>query len=94
MHPPDSKNLDAFLARFERVGRYLLVPAHFKNESQPAEFFWDLCVEKRTLRVLPAWKLGMNDPDGVGLRPDDDPIIPEGVQDAPVLGLLEWRKRK
>ena len=94
MDPPDSKNLDGFLARFERLGAYWLVPAHFVSESQPPEFFFDLGIGKRSLRVLPAWKLGENDPDGVALHADDDPIIPDGVQGAPVLGLLERRKRQ
>jgi hypothetical protein len=93
MDPPDSKNLDAFLARFDRVGGYWLVPAQFDGESKQPKFFFDLSIAKRTLRVLPAWKLGQNDPDSLALRPEDDPIIPEGVEDAPVLGLLERRKR-
>ena len=94
MDPSDSRNLDAFLARFERLGAYWLVPAHFVSESQLPEFFFDLGIGKRTLRVLPAWKLGENDPDCVALHADDEPIIPDAVQDAPVLGLLERRKRQ
>ncbi len=90
----DSRNLDSFLARYERIGGYWLAPAKFVSESQLPEFFFDLSIAKRSLRVLPAWKLGRNDPDSAGLRPDDDPIIPEGVEDAPVLGLLERRKQQ
>lgn len=89
MDPPDSKNLNAFLVRFERIGRYMLVPAVFSNEFQQQDFQFDLWIGKRSLRVVPAWQLGKNDPDGVALRPDDDPIIPDGVQDAPVTALLE-----
>ena len=89
MDPTDSKNLNAFLARFERLGRYMLVPAVFSNEFQQQDFQFDLWIGKRSLRVVPAWKLGRNDPDGVALHPDDDPIIPDGVQDPPVIGLLK-----
>ena len=77
--PPDSKNVDAFVARFERIGGYRLVPAHLESDSKPPTFFFDLWIGKRAMRVTPAWKLGENDPDSVGLQPDDDPIIPDGV---------------
>lgn len=89
MNPTDSKNLDAFLARFERLGRYMLVPAVLSNELQQQDFQFDLWIGKQSLRLVPAWQLGKNDPDGVALHPDDHPIIPEGVQDAPVTALLE-----
>jgi len=89
MNPTDSRNLDTFLARFERLGRYMLVPAVLSNDLQQPDFQFDLWIGKQSLRVVPAWQVGKNDPDGVALHPDDDPIIPDGVQDAPVTGLLE-----
>jgi hypothetical protein len=94
MDPSDSKNLDMFLRRFERIGRYFLMPAHAPaSETQP-KLLTDLWIGKGTLRVIPAWKIGRNDPDGAALRPGDDPVIPADVQNAPVLELLEWQKSK
>jgi hypothetical protein len=40
--------------------------------------------------VRDAWEIGPNDPDAVALRDDDDPMIPEGQEDAPVLRAMKW----
>jgi hypothetical protein len=92
MDPQDSRNLDVFVPRYERLGRYVLVPAYYAPGSEQPTFFYDLWIGKRALRIIPAWKLGRNDPDGVGLQQEDDPIIPDGIQNAPVLGILERRR--
>jgi hypothetical protein len=94
MDPPDSRNLNVFVPRYERLGRYIIVPAYFMRGMEEPQFFPDLSIKKQALRIIPAWTLGRNDPDSVGLQPGDDPIIPDGVSDAPVLGLLEVRKMR
>jgi hypothetical protein len=93
MNPTDSTNLERFLARFKRVGVYALAPARF-SEGQPPQLFLDLCIGKAALRVIPAWKLGRNDPDAVVIGPDDDPIIPQWIGNAPVLAVLEKLRSK
>jgi len=90
----DSRNLSVFVPRYERLGRYVLVPAYYAPGLEQPEFFYDLWIGKRALRIIPAWKLGRNDPDSVELQPEDDPIIPDGVENAPVLGLLESRRAR
>ncbi len=45
------------------------------------------------LNVRAAWEIGGNDPDMMSLRPQDDPFVPEGVEDAPVLRALERIRR-
>jgi len=93
MNPSDSANLDGFLRRFRRVRAYGLAPARF-IEGQSLELFVDLCIVKTELRVGEAWKLGKNDPDSAAIQPDDDPIIPLGIRNAPVLAVLEKRRSK
>jgi hypothetical protein len=34
------------------------------------------------------------DEDSIGIRPNDHPIVQEGVAVAPVLGLLDWMKSR
>jgi len=94
MDPPDSRNLNVFLPRYERIGQYFLMPAHYALGMDQPEFLDNLWIGKRALRIIPAWKIGRNDPDCAGIGPDDDPIIPEGINNAPVLGIFERRKAR
>jgi len=94
MTPSSSVNLDMFLDRFKIIGRYVIAPAHFinANDKGPIKILGDVCIEKTSLNVRPAWQIGENDPDIVGVQPDDDPIIPNDVKNPPILKALARRK--
>jgi hypothetical protein len=97
MDPPDSRNLTAFLEQYERIGKYVILPAHFSDTAEFPEPFWELWIGKRELHVRPAWQIDENDPDGIAVGEDDDPIIPDGIKDAPVIRVLQrfpQRKRR
>jgi len=83
--------------RFRSAGAYAVAPAlapASPNEQFAFEdFSLDLTILKKQLRVVPAWELGRNDPDSSVICADDDPIIPSGVTNAPVLAVLD-RKRE
>lgn len=89
MNPRDHKNLDGFLRRYERLGAYILLPAHYVSETEEPKLFRDLWIGKGELTVRPAWQIGEEDPEINTLSEDDDPIIPEVVRDAPVLSALQ-----
>lgn len=93
MYPPDDRNLNGFLERFNRTKRYWLVPAGLAVGGAP-KIFWEHAIAKRKLSVRPAWQIGDNDPDMIALMPDDLPIIPEGIKEAPVKRTLERIKRR
>ena len=46
------------------------------------EIEYKLAFLKRHLHIRPAWKISENDHDIVSLEDDEDPFIPEGVEDA------------
>jgi hypothetical protein len=50
------------------------------------------CVE-REIHFRDAWSIGPNDPDGIAVHDDDDPIVPSHVVDPPYKELLKWKKR-
>jgi hypothetical protein len=55
-----------------------------------------LAIQKSGLFVRNAWEIGMGDIDVIGLSPDDDPIVPAGVENPPcneVLAFLRSGKR-
>ena len=89
MDPPDSRNLNVFLEQYKRDGNYMLVPAHFVTESKFPELFLDLRINKQELNVRPAWQLGENDLDVFAIKENEDPIIPDEIKDAPVIGTLK-----
>ncbi|MEN6304400.1 MAG: hypothetical protein ABFD96_16825 [Armatimonadia bacterium] len=88
MTPASSQNLNRFLEAYEREGAYALVPA-FATAGQP-EVDWDLQIGKTNLVAKDAWQMGRNDLDASAINPDISPVIPEGVEQAPVLELIDW----
>jgi hypothetical protein len=94
MDPQDSRNLDGFVMRFNRLGRFFFAPAYFPESARSPEVYYDLSIGKRMLHVRPAWQIGENDPDIVALEADDDPIIPRNVATAPVIRALERIRKK
>ena len=98
MTPPDLENLNRFLTAYKTYGQYRLVPTSFKSETEISEPIWDHWIGKYELVVRQAWEIGENDPDILAIREDSNPIIPDGVKDAPVLKALQrfskHKKRK
>jgi hypothetical protein len=89
MQASTPKNLDIFLEAYRRVGRYILTPAVFVDRSKPPRLLTQYWIEQTKLVVRPAWQVGENDPDMVGLSLENDPIIPEGITDPPVHAALK-----
>lgn len=90
MEPTSDSNLRAFLENYRVAGSFLLMPALSHGVASPPELFYDSAILKRDLQLRDAWEIGLNDPDVAALRDDDDPLIPDGQDDAPVLRTLKW----
>jgi hypothetical protein len=94
MDPQDSKNLEAFRVRYERLRRYWILPAFLADVSVKPEPFFDLAIGKQSIRIRPAWEIGDNDPDSVAIDPEEEPVVPPEIKDPPILRLLDRRRRK
>lgn len=92
MTPETSRNLDTFLACYEQVKKYVLLPGAM-TPTGPAVLAPSLGILKRELNVRPAWQVGRHDPDASAIDADDKIIIPEGITNAPVLEALAWKKK-
>lgn len=88
MYPSRSANLDGFLAAYERAGEFLLVPFHLPDKQAQPIPIPVKPIPMNRLDVRPAWEIGEDDPDMIALQIGDDPFIPDGVENAPVLGAL------
>ena len=92
MEPSSNRNLTAFLAQYHLAKAYFLAPAVLHEGRSEPEPILDKSILKRELNVRQAWEIGRNDIDSPGIRDDDDPVIPDGHSDAPVLDVIKWLK--
>ena len=89
MLPNASTNLKTFIASYNKFGRYFVVPAQFGETGNIVEMLsLKYFITKRRLEVREAWQIGENDHDICALELIEDPIIPEGVVDPPIIDAL------
>lgn len=95
MTPQTSESLDRFLGSYSSVGGYVLTPAPLVGVEEAQEALSDAIdecgISKHALEVRQAWEIGENDPDSAMLFKGDEPIIPEGEEDPPILAALRRR---
>jgi hypothetical protein len=94
MAPTSDQNLERFLDNYEAFGGYFLVPSVARGELSDLEVFWDYYLVKREIHVREAWEIGKHDIDVAAIHKDDDPIIPTGKRNPPVLELLRWKREQ
>lgn len=93
MYPASNAHLEGFLDAYARAEAFLLVPFHLPGKrGQPIPIPVEP-IPMRELHVRPAWEVGDNDLDVIALRPDDDPYIPHGIENPPVLRALARIRR-
>lgn len=90
MTPKSSVNLERFVARYKAANSYFLTSAVVNHESGQIKPRFDLMIQKKEVNVRWAWEIPMHDPDCVGISLDDDPIVPDGEENPPVVKVLEW----
>ena len=84
MAPPNGRNLGQFLERYRRLGRYRIAPVEHRAKggtfrlAQP-----EISIEKRLLKIVPAWTIGPDDVLRIALRGEDNPVVPSGEKDPP-----------
>ncbi|MGA3285630.1 MAG: hypothetical protein ABSD57_14380, partial [Verrucomicrobiota bacterium] len=93
MEASTDRNLNNFLASYAKHGAYYFAHAVLQDSSGEPDLDMENYIGKRDLNIRNAWEIGRNDPDFVGIREEDDPIIPAGQELAPVKELLQWKRR-
>jgi hypothetical protein len=94
MEPTTTENLDGFLSLMESAPSYLLAPAHLNIETGKSSIGFRLAIRKSELVVRNAWEIAMGDVDVMGLSPNDDPVIPAGMENPPCKEVLAFLKGK
>lgn len=86
MTPETGENVERFLAAFAVSKKYLLT--HARIDGRRAKVAFKDGFEKHQLVVRYAWEIGPDEIDAMAILPDDDPIIPQGVDNPPVVETL------
>ncbi len=90
MEPNNSENINRFLTDYYKFGVFKLAAAIVSGPTQP-RFLTRLTIDKSTVYIKEAWQVGLSDPELMAINKDDNPIIPDGVEDPPILKALEWK---
>ena len=83
-----SRNLDQFLVTYSQHQEYNLVPAIVTESGEPG-FDPRLAIVKQELIVKDAWEVGLNDMDMMGIQPNDDVFVPDGIENPPINDVLK-----
>jgi hypothetical protein len=95
MTPRNTANSDRFLSAVGERGIYIIAPAHFDGNAATLPMpEIGIGIEKSAIIVRPAWQVGRHDEDAAGISEDDDPIIPDGEDSAPILETLKARRQR
>ncbi|MDP3066534.1 MAG: hypothetical protein Q8N08_07335 [Methanobacteriaceae archaeon] len=96
MTPQSLNNLNGFIESFNRWNFYLLAPSFIKDKKTfPPKIFFDYGIIKNSFINKHAWEICPMDPEIIGLKPEDnDPVIPAGVTNPPILETIEGIKKR
>ncbi|AWC22229.1 hypothetical protein CO731_01685 [Aminobacter sp. MSH1] len=86
------RNLEGFLKQLDACGVFFLAPASVDSYGN-ADLHMDHAILKRKVFPRDAWQIGPNDVDVMGVRLEDDIVIPKGESDAPVEALRRLRQK-
>lgn len=95
MEATTPQNLQGFLDMYNFHGKFVL-----NCVGRTAETAEDLAavvangIVMRGIVVREAWEIGRHDPDGAGVLEDDDVILPDDVENPPVIELLAWKRTR
>ena len=93
MTPKTLDNLDRFLLEFSSQKSFILGYGTMKAGQYVAGFdTLTSGIKINNLVVLEAWQVGTNDIEQTAITIDDDPIIPQGVTNAPIMDVLKAKK--
>ncbi|WP_168016160.1 hypothetical protein [Halomonas salinarum] len=93
MTPTNNSNLETFIKAYNKKGFYKISYASIKNgEIVTPSASNRITISKNKLNIIEEWRIGQNDLEVVAIQEDDDPIIPEGIENPPIQNIIN-RKR-
>ena len=96
MMPDNDRNLSLFETELENFGSYEICPCFWRDEEHSPEIYEELSIRKNreSIVICNAYEIPENDILFFsGILPTDNPLIPKGKEDAPILMILERIKQ-
>jgi hypothetical protein len=90
MNPENSNNLDMFEGTFKILKKYIFFPS--STDVLLPEHYLKYGIIKSKITIKNAWQIGIDDPNQVAIHDTDEPVLPEGIEDIPILSLLKQKK--
>lgn len=90
MTPATLDNLNRFEKSFEQSKEYCLSFGIIENNKPIFQRdFENIAIKKKQIKIIDAWSIGENDFEMVAITKDDDPIIPESIENTPINNILQ-----
>nr|WP_288810427.1 hypothetical protein [uncultured Sphingobacterium sp.] len=93
MEAKNDTNLKKLEELYQKYRKYVLMPA-FLDKNFLTKPFINIGILKSELRIIDAWQVGLHDFARTAITDEDDPIIPEGQPNPPILELLEQKRNR
>jgi hypothetical protein len=94
MTPSNPQNMQRIEQLIASNRRFIFCPAHISKDGKDIEIYFDSAIVKSGIEIRNAWEIGINDMVSIVIQEDDDPIIPSGIKNAPVLGIMKKEKNR
>jgi hypothetical protein len=91
MTPTNPRNLEGFLDSYARFGYFTLAPFFIDIKSSKPEALDEWGFRVKDLSVRNAWEVGLNELEMTAIDAAENPVIPKGVTDAPVLKVIQTK---
>ncbi|WP_312942496.1 hypothetical protein [Oscillibacter sp.] len=97
MEPNNDVNLKMFERELHIVKKFSICPSYFLDIAAQPQVFEDLMIYKNLESIIICDACDVQENDWLtecGILPTDDPIIPFGKENAPILTMIERKKHK
>lgn len=96
MMPDNNRNLAMFEAELKNLGSYEICPCFWYDKGRTPKIYEELLIQKNreSIVICDAYEIPENDILFFsGILPTDNPLIPKGREDAPILKIIERKKQ-
>lgn len=95
MQPNNDKNVKMFERELQVANKFMICPSYFQDISSQPQIFKELMIHKsiESIIICDACDIQENDLLSVSaVLPTDEPIIPQGKENSPILRIIERKK--
>jgi len=89
MNANSPENLNKLISAYNYYKSFRFCPAEVVLNVNKIDPFEEYSILKSKITIRNAWEIGMHDLENVAIKQGDNPIIPDSVENAPVLEVLK-----